>query len=180
MADNENQQNQGRQDTQGGAESAADATGSTAPATEPEGTTEGDQRAAGDTERDPVDQTDDVQALRHEAASRRRQLRAAEAERDQLREQIDLYDRQTVERLATGRLADPADAWLAIGALDELRGDDGVLDEAKVEAGLDRIVQERPHWGAPRDHPNLHQGARQPERQAPSFGQALKSGGGRQ
>jgi hypothetical protein len=129
------------------------------------------------TEADPVDQTDDVQALRREAASRRRALRVAEKERDQLREQIDLYDRQTVERIATGRLADPADAWLAIGSLDELRGDDGVLDEAKVGAGLDRIVQERPHWGAPRDHPNLHQGVRQSERAAPSFGQALKGGG---
>jgi hypothetical protein len=127
-------------------------------------------------ERDPVDQTDDVAALRHEAASRRRQLRAAEAERDQLREQIDLYDRQTVERIATGRLADPADAWLAIGSLDELRGEDGVLDEAKVGAGLDRIVQERPHW-AKQSHPNLHQGVRPPERRAPSFGEQLKQGG---
>lgn len=132
-----------------------------------------------DQERDEATETSDVQALRREAASRRRALRVAEKERDQLRGQIDLYDRQTVERIATGRLADPADAWLAIGSLDELRGDNGVLDEAKVEAGLGRIVRERPHWAAPRDHPNLHQGVRQSERAAPSFGAALKSGGGR-
>lgn len=127
------------------------------------------------TERDEATETD-VAKLRHEAASRRRALRAVEAERDALREREDKRDRQTVERIATGRLADPADAWLAIGSLDELRGHDGVLDEALVGAGLDRIVQERPHW-AKQSHPNLHQGVRQSERQAPSFGQALKSGG---
>lgn len=118
----------------------------------------------------------DVAKLRHEAASRRRQLRTVEAERDALRERVDTHDRAEVERLATGRLANPADAWLAIGSLDELRGADGVLDQARVEAGLGRIVQERPHWAAATRMPDLHQGARAPEREAPSFGQALKGG----
>jgi hypothetical protein len=125
-------------------------------------------------ERDPVDQTDDVAALRHEAASRRRQLRTVEAENVALRERVDRHDRAEVERLVSPALADPTDVWSAV-ELDALRGDDGVIGEAKVGEALAALLDRKPHYAKARV--DLHQGVRQSERVAPSFGQALKSGG---
>src|SRR4051794_35197589 len=56
---------------------------------------------ADETHNDPVAGEPDVAKLRHEAASRRRQLREAEAERDALRERVDQHDREAVERIAS-------------------------------------------------------------------------------
>lgn len=130
------------------------------------------------TEADDLAAETDVTKLRHEAASRRRQLRTAEAERDQLRERVDTHDRAEVERLVAGALADPTDVWGAV-ELDALR-EGGAVAEAKVNEAVAALLESKPHYAKPMARPNLHQGARQPERAAPSFGQALKSGGGRQ
>jgi len=170
MADNE----QNQQGTQGAAQARAQAHEPDQQAQD-----QGQDRAGAqepNTEADPVDQTDDVQALRHEAASRRRQLRAAEAENVALRERVDRHDRAEVERLVSPALADPTDVWSA-AELDALRGEDGVIGEAKVGAALAALLDRKPHYAKARV--DLHQGVRQSERVAPSFGQALK-GGGRQ
>lgn len=150
------------QDTQGAAQEHA-------------GDQQANQQAQGQ-ERDEVDQVSDVQALRHEAASRRRQLRTVEAERDGLRERIDAQDRAEVERAVAGSLADPTDVWSAV-ELDAVRGEDGAVDEAKVSETLAGLLERKPHYALPQERVNLHQGARQEIPQAPSFGQALKSGG---
>jgi hypothetical protein len=163
---NENTQTQqGTQGTQGtheGAESAANATGGASPAQ--------------DQERDEVDQVNDVQALRHEAASRRRQLRTVEAENVALRERIDARDRAEVEAIASSSLADPSDFTAAV-ALDDLRGDDGAVDLEAVEASIGELLKAKPHFALNRTAPDLHQGYREPEpAPGPSFGQALKGG----
>ena len=126
---------------------------------------------------DPVDQTDDVAALRQEAASRRRALRATEAERDTLRERLDGYDRAEVDKLIGERFADPADFWLG-KTLDEFRADDGTIDQLKIEAEAERALNEKPHWRKPEPQlppVSLHQGARESvPPPPPSLGQAIK------
>lgn len=169
---------QGTQGTQG----APPATGSGDPAPNPPSPPQGAQGAAGppagDTDGDPVDQVNDVQALRHEAASRRRALRATEAERDALRERVDLLDRAEVERIVSPSLADASDLWGAV-ELDAVRGEDGAVDEAKVSEALAGLLEAKPHYRLDRPRVDLHQGYRQEAAEPPSFGQALKSGGGR-
>jgi hypothetical protein len=125
---------------------------------------------------DPVDQADDVAALRSEAANRRRALRAMEAERDSLRERLDDRDRADVERLAAAQLADPGDLWLST-SLDELRGEDGLVDMDRARGQLERLLEQKPHWrkAEPKPMPDLHQGPRLPvEPAGPSFGKSVK------
>ena len=125
---------------------------------------------------EPTEQTDDVAALRGEAESRRRALRAVEAERDQLRERLDERDRRDVDALAAERFADPRDVW-AVATLDDLRGDDGMIDMVRVESEFERIAQDRPHWRKPEPAPlpEFQHGPRTPiEPAGPSFGQSLK------
>ena len=134
---------------------------------------------------------EDVAALKHEAASRRRALRAVEAERDQLRQRLDATHRVAVEAEAAQRFLDPRDVW-ALTSIDAFRGADGLIDPQLVRTEFDRIEQDRPHWRKPasepepepesRELPEVHQGPRgTPERRPPSFGAQLKDslrGGG--
>src|SRR4051794_18971268 len=77
---------------------------------------------------------DDVAALRREAASYRRQLRGAEAERDGLRERLDARDRSDVERLAGATMADGRDLFVAGVQLAALRDpESGTLSPDLVE-----------------------------------------------
>lgn len=121
-------------------------------------------------------QTD--QALRREAAKWRRELRAAEAERDQLHEQVQRLERQHVEHLAADKLAAPDDVWRYVDSLDDLRSEDGSLDQEHVEQHLDALLEQRPHLAKRQEpagprHPDLHQGARHTAEE-PSFGKFLK------
>lgn len=124
---------------------------------------------------DEVHQTDDVAALRTEAANRRRALRAAEAERDGLLERLDERDREDVQRLVAERLADPGDLWLST-SLDVMRDDKGRIDVSRAEAEVDRVLAEKPHWAKVERQPlpSQPQGAREPDPPAPSFGQSVK------
>lgn len=171
MADNqEHQQNQ-----QGGAQERADAPEPAQVGRSTHGDATGAQEPP---ERDEVDLTDDVQSLRHEAASRRRALRQVEAERDQLKGRVDLLDRQEVERIVSPSLADASDLWGSV-ELAELRGEDGAITEEKVSEALAGLLKAKPHFAKPQHRVDLHQGARQEVAEPPSFGQALKSGGRR-
>jgi len=117
-----------------------------------------------------------VAALRREAASCHRRLRAVEAERDALVAQVDARDRADVERLAGAKLADPSDLWQAGGVeLTALRGDDGALEPERVEAAVDAVIAARPHWAKLAPTPSFDGGARAtPAPAGPSFGAALK------
>jgi hypothetical protein len=89
---------------------------------------------------------DDLAALRRENAARRRQLRDAEQERDQLRTRVDALERADVERLAAGLgMATPADVWLLVQNLDDLRVD-GALSADRVQERVQTILTERPSW----------------------------------
>ncbi len=119
---------------------------------------------------------DDVSALRHEAASRRRKLREAEAERDALRARVDQHDRADVERAAARSLADPSDL-LSTTSLDDLRDQDGAIDWEQVNQAIVDLLQRKPHYRKPTPDlstADLHPGARPPAPQPPSFGSAMK------
>lgn len=120
----------------------------------------------------------DVSALRREAASYRRRLRAVEAERDALVAQVDARDRADVERLASDKLADPSDLWQGgVVELTALRGDDGALEPERIAAAVDAVVAARPHWAKPAKAPSFDGGAGvTPAPAGPSmpFGEALK------
>jgi len=115
-----------------------------------------------------------------EAAKYRRKLRETEQERDQLRERLDATHRGLVEQQAADLFADPSDLFHA-ASLDDMRGDDGLIDTEKASAEMERVLAEKPHWRRvqpepePDGFPDVVQGprgARQP--QQPSFGQTLK------
>lgn len=83
------------------------------------------------------DQDDDAgDGPGREAAKYRRRLRDAEAERDQLAEQIVAWQRAEVERQATAGGLKPAALWASGTELAGLLGDDGTVDESKVSAAI--------------------------------------------
>ena len=112
-------------------------------ATGPNGAVEPDD--AEESPEGPGDSDDGKQD--REAARYRRQLRAAEAERDALRSQVEGYHRAEVERLAGARgLIDPLDVWASGVSLDQMLTDAGAVDTARVEKVVADIAQSRPHW----------------------------------
>ena len=104
-----------------------------------------------------------------------------EAERDQLRERLDATHRALVEQQAADLFADPSDLWHAT-PIEELRGDDGLIDPEKAEAAMNAVLEQKPHWRKEPEEPEpepgfpeVHQGPRgSPEPPAPSFGEQLK------
>ncbi len=126
---------------------------------------------------EPESASSDVASLRHEAASRRRALRAAEAERDALRQRVDAHERQDVERVAARSLVDPSDLLSATN-LDDLRGDDGAVDWTLVDQAIHDLLQRKPHYARPAPPipptADLHAGPRQTVPRPPSLGEAMK------
>lgn len=86
-----------------------------------------------------------------EAAKYRRRLREVEAERGALRSTLDTARRREVDRITSEHLADTDDAW-SIGRwdLDDLVGDDGLVDAGKVTAATTALIESRPRLA--RDH----------------------------
>lgn len=94
-----------------------------------------------DDDQEPDDKSD------REAAKYRRQLRAAEAERDKLRATVEGYHRAEVERIAKARgLIDATDVWASGVSLDQMLTDAGAVDTGRVEKVVADIAQSRPHW----------------------------------
>ena len=121
-------------------------------------------------------ESDDLAAVRREAAGYRRKLRDAEAERDALREQVDRRDRADAERLAAATMESGADMWTLGVELTQLRDEEGTLSPELVEAAVGQVLAERPHWR--RRGATMDGGARTtaPLDDKPSFGEALKAG----
>ncbi|SDD18388.1 hypothetical protein [Actinokineospora iranica] len=110
-----------------------------------------------------------------EAAKYRRQLRAAETERDQLAGVVEGLQRAEVERIAATRLDVAADVWRFGAELSELVTDTGVIDTAKVDDVLRGILDQRPSMAARRrPQPDPSQGAGRTH-SVPTWAQALKS-----
>lgn len=78
--------------------------------------------------------TDENTGLSRRDIRYREQLRAAEAERDTLRQNIENMQRREVERLAADHITKPGALWTAGTELADLLGDDGAVDPDKVAA----------------------------------------------
>lgn len=118
-----------------------------------------------------------VPVLRREAANYRTQLREAEGERDKLAEQVTSMRRAEVERIAGEQLADPADLWRAEVELDSLITEDGSLDAEKVEAAVELLVKDRPHYKR-QPVADFDGGARETVETAPDFAETLRKAAG--
>lgn len=89
-------------------------------------------------EGETADEDEEERSPNAEAAKWRRKLREAEAERDQLAEQVQALQRQQVEYLAAGKLHDTADLW-SKHSLDDLLGEDGTVDPAAVDTAIGEL-----------------------------------------
>jgi hypothetical protein len=125
----------------------------------------------------PSEGDDELARTGREAASRRVALREVEAERDQLRSEVEGFQRAEAERLASQRLRDGSDLWTAGVELGDLLEDGAVSDE-RIAAACSRLLEEKPHFARP--PVDFGAGVRRPLEQPPSFGQALKRSIGQQ
>jgi hypothetical protein len=82
---------------------------------------------------DTENEADDRQG--REAAKFRRRLRAVEAERDQLAQQVQALQRQEIERQAAAAQLQPAALWTA-AELADLLTDSGTVDGERVDAAI--------------------------------------------
>lgn len=91
---------------------------------------------------DPAAESTGDQGANREAARYRRQLRAAESERDALAQRVEVMQRAEVERLAgtDHRLTEPAALWATGITLAGLLGEDGQIDTAKVKTAAEGAV----------------------------------------
>jgi hypothetical protein len=82
------------------------------------------------------------QGANREAAKYRRQLRAAESERDALAQRVEAMQRQEIERIAgtEHRLTEPAALWATGTQLADLLTEDGLIDPAKVKIAAEGAV----------------------------------------
>ncbi|WP_432510654.1 hypothetical protein [Kineococcus sp. SYSU DK001] len=113
-----------------------------------------------------------------EAAKYRRALRAVEAERDGLREQLTAARRREVDRLAELLLAQVDDLFTIGGVqLDDLVDVDGQIDEQAVLAAATALLDTRPGLGRVERRtspPNHGAGYRPPARSSePTWGEAF-------
>lgn len=120
-------------------------TDGTAPA--PEGNISDAAPEGSDSEADPDARDDDQQQGDDNGLSRRdrryrEQLRAAEAERDTLRQNLEAMRRGEVERLAAQHLTKPAALWTVGVELESLLGEDGTVDPELVLAAAQNARQE--------------------------------------
>ncbi len=88
-----------------------------------------------------------VQSLRDEAAGYRVKAKRTDALNARL---------ATAQAALTGKLADPTD----LPFTDDLLDDDGLVDEDKVRAAVDALIERKPHLAARRPTGNVGQGAR--------------------
>ncbi len=87
--------------------------------------------------RRPRPLTGSVQKLRDEAAGHRVRAKRADALAARL---------VTAQAALTGKLADPTD----LPFNDDLLDDDGLVDEAEVQAAVDGLIKRKPHLAARR------------------------------
>lgn len=153
----------------------------TAPEDAPETPDDPAQVEAPPADDDPTEEPDDGGAdPGKEAARYRRRLRDTEGERDTLSGRLERMQRREVERLATDRLAVPADV-LTYGGTDlaDLLDDAGDVDPARVQAAVAATLEQRPGLArpVPRRMPDFGGGQRgEPIDTGTTWAEALKGG----
>jgi hypothetical protein len=124
------------------------------PATEAHGAPQADAGAGADPRAgtgETADERDEETGryLSREAARYRTRLRETEAERDQLRERLERYERAEVERLASAAgLAVPADLWALGTQIEHCRAEDGSIDAETVNGLVADLLRDRPQLRA--------------------------------
>ena len=107
---------------------------------------------------DATEPDDTSRNANKEAARYRRQLREAEAERDQLRTQLDAVRRAEVDRLIAAQGVQPAAVWAHGATLEALLRDDGTVDPQRVDAA---VTATRDAFGIRPGWPGSGQGKRE-------------------
>lgn len=92
--------------------------------------------AAIDSEQQSDDDQDDGHTASRREARYRVQLREAEAERDQLRANVEALQRAEVERIAGTQIQKPGALWSAEVQLADMLDDAGTVDPAKVKSAV--------------------------------------------
>lgn len=79
----------------------------------------------------------------------RERLTAAEVKAERLAGLVESMRQGDIQRLAAGRLADPADLFRDGAKVDDMLDDDGRIDAGKVDGAIDALLKAHPHWRAP-------------------------------
>lgn len=98
----------------------------------------------------------------NEAAKRRVQLRDAEAQRDALQQRLDAVQRREVLRAASERLSDGEDLLRDVAVAD-LLDDEGNIDDGKVAAAVETLLEQSPHYERGHGTKDLELSNRQPK-----------------
>jgi len=103
------------------------------PTAEPAETAQPEENTTPDApDTDGIDAAPDEYGLTRRDHRYREKLRAAEAERDTLRQNLETMQRREVERLAADHLTKPAALWTVGVELSTLVGEDGTVDPERV------------------------------------------------
>ncbi|WP_273734174.1 hypothetical protein [Mycolicibacterium septicum] len=105
-----------------------------------------------------AEETEPAQSARE--ARYRVRLRAAENEVGRLQSLVEAMQRNEIQRMAEGRLADPGDLFVDFAVHDCL-DDTDTVDPARVDTIIGKCLEAHPHWAIPRQPYTgpLHSGA---------------------
>ena len=125
-----------------------------------------------------AEETNDVAALRREAAGHRVKAREAIEQRDALAAKVKALQVADVERLAAAQLAQGSDVWLDV-ELAAVLDDEGNVSADLVKAAAEAAAAKRPGLAAPR--PSFDGGVRGPSSapSGPSFADSFRKAAGR-
>lgn len=111
-----------------------------------------------------------------EAAKYRRRLREAEAERDALRDRLNGANRREAERIASAHLAQADDLFAFDARIEDLIGDDGLIDAERVETACAALIEARPGLRLPSRRPTFDGGARATSAPSRGWNDVLRQG----
>ena len=87
-----------------------------------------------------------------------------------------------IERIAAEKLADAADLWTGGVTVADVLDDAGDVVDTEVHAAVDGLLEQRPHWAAPKPEPHkrprgLTSGAGRPRTVPNNWASALRGDG---
>jgi hypothetical protein len=132
---------------------------------------------------DPSPPAPDESGAQRDSAPENEAPKSREAkQRIELREtraRLERMQRAEIERMATGKLADPSDVWLDGLTVDAVLNDQGDVDPVRVDQAIKELIEKRPHWRVQRSpvRHGLHSGASKPaDYQQSTWADALRQG----